>query len=116
MAADYAECLAEVDGRLCLFPGDHSFSPGVDERVVPEGDPGRNLADLRASLGQASAEVIAVPVNDAGLTPLRPDTVPCCRYVSTWCISAWASPKRGRLQCRAPRLVPEHAVRPLGRA
>jgi 6-phosphogluconolactonase len=39
----------------------------VDERVAPEGDPDRNLTHLRDSLGGAKAEVIAMPVNDAGL-------------------------------------------------
>src|SRR5580692_6322093 len=39
----------------------------VDERVAAEGDPDRNLTHLRDSLGDAKAEVIAMPVNDAGL-------------------------------------------------
>jgi 6-phosphogluconolactonase len=39
----------------------------VDERVAAEGDPDRNLTHLRDSLGGAKAEVIAMPVNDAGL-------------------------------------------------
>jgi 6-phosphogluconolactonase len=39
----------------------------VDERVAADGDPDRNLTHLRESLGGAKAEVIAMPVNDAGL-------------------------------------------------
>jgi 6-phosphogluconolactonase len=34
----------------------------VDERVAPDGDPGRNLTHLRQSLGQAPAKVLAMPV------------------------------------------------------
>jgi 6-phosphogluconolactonase len=34
----------------------------VDERVAPDGDPDRNLTNLRKSLGQADPEVIAMPV------------------------------------------------------
>ena len=34
----------------------------VDERVAPDGDPARNLTHLRASLGDAPAEVRAMPV------------------------------------------------------
>jgi len=36
----------------------------VDERVAPEGDPDRNLAHLRASLGDAPARVVPMPVDD----------------------------------------------------
>ncbi|MEU1405626.1 6-phosphogluconolactonase [Streptomyces sp. NPDC005728] len=39
----------------------------ADERVPPDGDPDRNLIHLRESLGATPAEVIATPVNDAGL-------------------------------------------------
>ncbi|TVZ96173.1 6-phosphogluconolactonase [Streptomyces sp. BK340] len=39
----------------------------VDERVAPDGDPDRNLTHRRESLGTAPAEVIVMPVNDAGL-------------------------------------------------
>ena len=39
----------------------------VDERVAPEGDPDRNLTNLRAALGPAPARVVAMPVNDADL-------------------------------------------------
>lgn len=39
----------------------------VDERVAPEGDPDRNLTNLRASIGAAPARVHAMPVNDADL-------------------------------------------------
>jgi 6-phosphogluconolactonase len=39
----------------------------VDERVAPDGDPGRNLTHLRQSLGKAQATVTAMPVNDADL-------------------------------------------------
>ena len=39
----------------------------VDERVAPEGDPDRNLTNLRESLGHADPEVIAMPVEDADL-------------------------------------------------
>jgi len=39
----------------------------VDERVAPEGDPDRNLTNLRRSLGDAAAEVVAMPVDDADL-------------------------------------------------
>jgi 6-phosphogluconolactonase len=36
----------------------------VDERIASAGDPGRNLTHLRESLGEAPAEVIAMPVDD----------------------------------------------------
>jgi 6-phosphogluconolactonase len=39
----------------------------VDERVAPEGDPTRNLTNLRASLGATSATIMAMPVNDDDL-------------------------------------------------
>jgi 6-phosphogluconolactonase len=39
----------------------------VDERVAPEGDPDRNLTHLNQSLGDAPAQVLAMPVNDSDL-------------------------------------------------
>ena len=39
----------------------------VDERVAPDGDPARNLTHLRESLGDAPAEVRAMPVGAADL-------------------------------------------------
>ena len=39
----------------------------VDERVAPDGDPDRNLTNLRASIGQAPARVHPMPVNDPDL-------------------------------------------------
>jgi 6-phosphogluconolactonase len=39
----------------------------VDERVAPDGDPDRNLTHLRASLGDAAAPVVAMPVTEADL-------------------------------------------------
>jgi 6-phosphogluconolactonase len=36
----------------------------VDERIAPAEDPDRNLTHLRKSIGEAPAEVIAMPVND----------------------------------------------------
>jgi 6-phosphogluconolactonase len=39
----------------------------VDERVAPDGDPDRNLTNLRASLGGAPAKIIPMPVNDPDL-------------------------------------------------
>src|SRR5262245_11758097 len=39
----------------------------VDERVAPDGDPSRNLAHLQESLGDAPAEVRAMPVEDDDL-------------------------------------------------
>ena len=48
-------------------PWEHVVLFQVDERVAPDGDPDRNLTHLRESLGGAKAEVIAMPVNDAGL-------------------------------------------------
>ncbi|MFD3562952.1 6-phosphogluconolactonase [Streptomyces sp. NPDC058686] len=46
-------------------PWEHVAVFQVDDRVAPDGDPDRNLTHLRESLGAASAEVIAMPVNDA---------------------------------------------------
>jgi len=48
-------------------PWDHVVLFQVDERVAADGDPDRNLTHLRDSLGQASAEVIAMPVTDDDL-------------------------------------------------
>jgi 6-phosphogluconolactonase len=39
----------------------------VDERVAPDGDPDRNLTHLRQALGQATPEVVAMPVTDEDL-------------------------------------------------
>lgn len=39
----------------------------VDERVAPDGDPDRNLTNLRKSIGSAPARVSAMPVSDADL-------------------------------------------------
>jgi 6-phosphogluconolactonase len=39
----------------------------VDERIAPDGDPGRNLTHLRESLGAAPADVRPMPVGDADL-------------------------------------------------
>jgi 6-phosphogluconolactonase len=39
----------------------------VDERVAPDGDPERNLTNLRDSLGSAPAKVVAMPVNEPDL-------------------------------------------------
>jgi 6-phosphogluconolactonase len=39
----------------------------VDERVAPAGDPDRNLTHLQQSLGDAPAEVVAMPVEDDDL-------------------------------------------------
>jgi 6-phosphogluconolactonase len=40
----------------------------VDERVAPDGDPDRNLTNLRASIGGAPARVHPMPVNDPDLS------------------------------------------------
>jgi 6-phosphogluconolactonase len=39
----------------------------VDERVAADGDPDRNLTHLRKALGDVTAEVVAMPVNEADL-------------------------------------------------
>jgi len=39
----------------------------VDERVAPDGDPDRNLTQLRQSLRNTSAHVLPMPVTDANL-------------------------------------------------
>lgn len=48
-------------------PCAHAPALKVDEPVTPDGDPDRTLNHPRQSLGTAPAEVIAAPVNDAGL-------------------------------------------------
>jgi 6-phosphogluconolactonase len=45
----------------------------VDERVAPPDDPDRNLAHLRQALGQAPAQVRAMPVNDSDLVAAAAD-------------------------------------------
>jgi 6-phosphogluconolactonase len=45
----------------------------VDERVAPDGDPDRNLTHLRASLGDAAAQVVAMPVTGADLPAAAAD-------------------------------------------
>jgi 6-phosphogluconolactonase len=39
----------------------------VDERIAPDGDPDRNLTHLRASLGDAPARVLPMPVTEEDL-------------------------------------------------
>jgi 6-phosphogluconolactonase len=39
----------------------------VDERVAPPNDPDRNLANLRAALGDARARIVPMPVQDGAL-------------------------------------------------
>ena len=39
----------------------------VDERVAPDGDPDRNLTNLRSALGDAPAKVFAMPVTEPDL-------------------------------------------------
>jgi 6-phosphogluconolactonase len=48
-------------------PWDRVVLYQVDERVAPAGDPARNLTHLRESLGDAPAEVRAMPVEDEDL-------------------------------------------------
>jgi 6-phosphogluconolactonase len=48
----------------------------VDERIAPEGDATRNLTNLHASLGNVSATIVAMPVNDDDLEAA------CERYAS----------------------------------
>jgi 6-phosphogluconolactonase len=48
-------------------PWDHVVLYQVDERVAPAGDPDRNLTHLRESLGDAPADVVPMPVEDADL-------------------------------------------------
>jgi 6-phosphogluconolactonase len=45
----------------------------VDERVAPDGDPDRNLTNLRQSIGGAPARVHPMPVNDADLAAAAAD-------------------------------------------
>jgi 6-phosphogluconolactonase len=53
-------------GRLTAedVPWDEVVLYQVDERIAPAADPDRNLTHLRESLGEAPAEVIAMPVDD----------------------------------------------------
>ena len=48
-------------------PWEHVTIFQVDERIAPEGDASRNLTNLRASLGETSATIHAMPVNDDDL-------------------------------------------------
>ena len=54
----------------------------VDERVAPDGDPARNLTHLRESLGDAPAEVRAMPVDAADLDAAAARTPICCLIAS----------------------------------
>lgn len=49
------------------MPWDRTVIWQVDERVVPAGDPDRNLGHLREALGEATAVVRPMPVDDADL-------------------------------------------------
>jgi 6-phosphogluconolactonase len=49
------------------MPWEHTVIFQVDERVAPDGDPDRNLTNLRQALGQSPAQVVAMPVNDPDL-------------------------------------------------
>jgi 6-phosphogluconolactonase len=51
---------AELGGRDLPWEAVRIFQ--VDERVASDGDPDRNLTHLRGSLGDAPAEVVAMPV------------------------------------------------------
>jgi 6-phosphogluconolactonase len=59
--AMFAELAAED------VPWDHVVLYQVDERVAPAGNPDRNLTHLQKSLGDAPADVVAMPVEDADL-------------------------------------------------
>jgi 6-phosphogluconolactonase len=59
--AMFAELAAED------VPWDRVVLYQVDERVAPAGDPDRNLTHLQESLGDAPAEVVAMPVEDDDL-------------------------------------------------
>ena len=59
--AMFAELAAED------VPWEHVVLYQVDERVAPAGDPDRNLTHLQESLGDAPAEVVAMPVEDDDL-------------------------------------------------
>jgi 6-phosphogluconolactonase len=59
--AMFAELAAED------VPWDHVVLYQVDERVAPAGDPDRNLTHLRESLGDAPADVVAMPVEEDDL-------------------------------------------------
>ncbi len=56
---------SELAGEDMPWAGVELFQ--VDERVAPEGDPDRNLTNLRASIGAAPARVHPMPVNDPDL-------------------------------------------------
>lgn len=49
------------------MPWDRTVIWQVDERVLPAGDPGRNLTHLHESLGAHAARVRPMPVEDADL-------------------------------------------------
>jgi 6-phosphogluconolactonase len=49
------------------LPWEATWIYQVDERVAPEGDPDRNLTQLRRSLGAAPAQVVPMPVEAADL-------------------------------------------------
>lgn len=59
--AMFAELAAED------VPWDHVVLYQVDERVAPAGDPDRNLTHLHDSLGDAPADVVPMPVEEADL-------------------------------------------------
>jgi 6-phosphogluconolactonase len=48
-------------------PWDRTVIYQVDERVAPDGDDGRNLVHLLDALGDAPAEVLPMPVDEADL-------------------------------------------------
>jgi 6-phosphogluconolactonase len=56
---------AELAGHQVPWSAVQIFQ--VDERVAPDGDPDRNLTNLRQSLGQADPEVIPMPVEGPDL-------------------------------------------------
>jgi 6-phosphogluconolactonase len=56
---------AELAGHQVPWSAVQIFQ--VDERVALEGDPDRNLTNLRQSLGHADPEVVAMPVEDPDL-------------------------------------------------
>jgi len=53
--------------RTLEVPWDRTVVWQVDERVAPPDDPDRNLAHLRAALGEVGAEVRAMPVEEDDL-------------------------------------------------
>lgn len=50
-----------------IMPWEHTVIYQVDERVVPDADPGRNLTQLRQSLATTSTVVEPMPVEDKDL-------------------------------------------------